>query len=141
MDRVEELNARISSRMKPSSAPHVVFSPRPASTKHMLFPLVDAVPPSTVPITSRPPVSFLPGNYAPFSGFDVDSDSELRNIKYAIQSDVRATYVPSSKSDLYVVKIPKEPSVQTHPHLFMHVVSEKPLLRVKEQLFNNVRLR
>jgi hypothetical protein len=141
MERVEELNARIASRFVASSPPDMTFSPRPASTKYMLFPMVDAVPPSQVPIASRPAVAFLPGNSAPRSGFSIDTESELRNIQYALQADDRAVYVPSSKSDLYVTHIPKAPVQQSHPLLFAHVVTNQPKLKVKEQLFNNVRLR
>jgi len=141
MERVEELNARIASRFRASSIPDVTFSPRPASTKYMLFPMVDAVPPSKTAIESRPTVTFLPGNSAPRSGFSIDAESDLRNIRYALQADDRAVYVPSSKSDLYVTNIPKAPLEQPHPLLFAHVVSTQPQLKVKEQLFNNVRLR
>jgi hypothetical protein len=141
MERVEELNARIASRFRASSVPDVTFSPRPAATKYMLFPMVDAVPPTKVAIASRPAVAFLPGNSAPFSGFSIDAESDLRNINYALQADYRAVYVPSSGSDLYVTGIPKTPSQQTHPLLFVHAVTNQPKLQVKEQLFNNVRLR
>jgi len=140
MERVEELNARIASRIRASSVPEVTFSPRPASTKYMLFPMVDAVAPSKVKIASQPAVAFLPSG-APFSGFSIDTESELRNINYALQNDYRAVYVPSSTSDLYVTHLPKTPSQQTHPLLFVHAVTHRPKLKVKEQLFNNVRLR
>ena len=141
MERVEELNARIAGRFRASSAPEVTFSPRPASTKYMLFPIVYAVPPSQAAIASQPAVAFLPGNSAPFSGYSIDAESELRNINYALQADYRAVYVPSSQSDLYVTHVPKESGRQPHPLLFVHAVSTQPRLKVKEQIFNNVRLR
>jgi hypothetical protein len=141
MERVEELNARIASRFRASSVPEVTFSPRPTSTKFVLFPMLDAVPPSRVPIHSRPAVNFLPGTYAPFSGYEIQVESDLRNIGYAIQKDYRSVYVPSSDSDMYVSRIPKEPTRQTHPLLFTHVVSSHQFPKFKEQIFNNVRLR
>jgi len=141
MERVEELNKRIASRFLASSDPPMTFSPRPVSTKYMLFPMVDAVPPAQVAIASRPAVAFLPATSAPFSGYSIDVESELRNIKYALQRDDRAVYVPSKKSDLYTTRIPSEPLKQTHPLLFVHAVSNQPVLKVKEHIFNNVRLR
>ena len=140
MDRVEELNRRIASRIQASSVPEMTFSPRPVGTKFVFFPMVASFSPAKVAIASQPAVAFLPGDSAPLS-FGVDTESELRNIKYALQADYRATYVPSSHSDLYVTRIPTEPLKQTHPLLFVHAVSEQPVLRVKEQIFNNVRLR
>ena len=141
MDRVEELNHRIASRFQASSVPEMTFSPRPVGTKFVMFPIVGSIPPAKVAISSQPAVAFLPGDSAPLSGFGVDTESELRNIKYALQADDRATYVPSSHSDLYVTRIPTEPIRQTHPLLFVHAVSDQPLIRVKEQIFNNVHLR
>ena len=141
MDRVEELNMRIASRNVASSAPGATFSPRPVSTKHMLFPMVDAVQPSTANIHSRQSVNFLPATTAPFSDFNIRIDSELRNIKYALQRDDRAVYVPSKSSDLYVNHVPKVELIQTHPLLFVHAISSQRVIPVKEQIFNNVRLR
>jgi len=141
MERVEELNKRIASRFQASSVPEVAFSPRPTSTKYMLFPMVDAVPPSTVPIVSHATPTFLPGSSAPFSGYEIDVESDLRNISYAIQADYRAVYVPNSQSDLYVTTVPREPTKQTHPLLFTHAVSSQAAPQFKENIFNNVRLR
>ena len=141
MDRVEELNARIALRNVASSAPEMSFYPRPVSTSHMLFPIVDAVPPTSVGIQSRHAVKFLPATTAPFRNFDVRIDSDLRNIKYALQADDRAVYVPAVSSDLYVTHVPKTDVAQPHPLLFVHAVSSQPFLKYKEQIFNNVRMR
>lgn len=141
MDRVDELNTRISSRNDASSTPGMTFSPRPVNTKYMLFPMVDAVQPTSVSIKNHHAVNFLPATTAPFRDFSIEVDSELRNIRYALQADDRATYVPSSSSDLYVNKVPKTRIVQTHPLLFVHAVSTVHHNNVKEQIFNNVRLR
>lgn len=141
MDRVDELNMRISSRNDASSTPGMTFSPRPVNTKYMLFPMVDAVQPTSIPIKTRQSVNFLPASSAPFRDFNIEVESNLRNIRYALQADDRAIYVPSSSSDLYVNKVPKTKIIQTHPLLFVHAVSSVQHNKVKEQIFNNVRLR
>ena len=137
MDRVEALNERIAAR-RDAAMPEMVFSPRPTPTKHVLFPIVDIVQPSKAVIQSKP-LNFLPGTTAPGIRH-IDLESELRNQIYALQRDDRAVYRPSPKSDLYVSRVPKLPNEQPHPLLFVHAKATATP-KLKEKLFNNVRLR
>jgi hypothetical protein len=143
MARVEELNARLYSRNVPSSAPPMVFSPRPVQTKYCKQPILDVHVAPSVPIRNSGPVAFLPGDGAPFSGFDVDVDSTLRNIDFALQRHPMAVYVPQSASDLYNSAAPRpQPVQQPHPMLFASVVAAPRAGPPASPLvFNNVRLR
>jgi hypothetical protein len=72
--------------------------------------------------TYNPHSCFNPGNAtAPWSGFasNINTESELRNQIYALQSCSQSVYVPSSKSDLYQNKFQiTNTTNQTHPLLF-----------------------
>jgi len=145
MARVEELNTRLYARNVPSGAPPMVFSPRPVPTKYTKQPILDVHVASNVPIRSVGPPVFLPGDSAPFNGFmdNIDVDSTLKNISFALQKHPMAVYVPESASDLYTPTPPRAQQVQQpHPMLFASVVARPtkgpppaPLL------FNNVRLK
>lgn len=104
-DRVEQLNDRIYSRYVPTFSPQMQFDPRPTPTKYMSFPISGGLPPVPTPIISRPSYdvssSFLPGDSAPWNGFDVNQESKLKNINFALQKCPQATYVPSSKSEMF----------------------------------------
>ena len=142
MDRVDELNDRIASRLQ-ADAPPMVFSPRPVSTKYVLFPVIDTVAQSRVPIESRLEPTYLPAQRAPFSSYmdRVEDETTLFNLRAAIQRDVRVGYVPASTSDLYAVSVPESRSIQTHPRLFSSVVASKQKLPETSKIFNNVTLR
>ena len=106
-DRVDQLNERIYGRNLPSSVPQMQFDPRPVPTKYCNpFP-VTAIPSPhpKVPIVVRPTFDtskvFLPGDSAPWNGFDVNKESQLRNINFALQKCPQAHYVPSTSSDMF----------------------------------------
>lgn len=145
MARVEELNARLYSRNVPSGSPPMVFSPRPVQTKYTNQPILDVHVAPTVPIRGIGAPVFLPGDSAPFNGFtdNIDVDSALKNINFALQKHPMAVYVPESASDLYKTAPPRPQQVQQpHPMLFASVVA--PPTRApppSPQIFNNVRLR
>ena len=104
-DRVEQLNDRIYSRYVPNCTPQMQFDPRPTPTKYTSFPIIGATPTVPTPIIARPVYntsqSFLPGNSAPWNGFDVNQESKLKNINFALQKCPQASYVPSSNSDMF----------------------------------------
>jgi len=86
---------------------------------------------------------FNPGNAkAPFSGYNANQESVLRNQIYALQDCSQATYVPSSKSDLYQVHWKQSDLSQPFPDLFQQQVfpSNNSYIHSKDvgyALFNN----
>lgn len=110
LNRVEDINNRILERNLPSSFLQQQFSSRPVSTKYSLLPILDTRKPSNENIIHRKPYdiseTFNPGTSAPFIGFskNINDESKLRNQFFALQRCEQSVYVPSSDSDLYVVK-------------------------------------
>jgi hypothetical protein len=127
-ERVDELNTRINTRHFPDSPLEPNFDPRSIPTKYSKFPIINRRKPThepTVPyLDYNQRVNFNPGTHrAPPSGFlnNIDTETILRNQTFALQKGAeQGIYVPSSKSDLYHVIVPKgsidEP--QPHPDLF-----------------------
>lgn len=134
MSRVEEINQRISERIKGDN-PQFLFSPRPVSTKYTLMPVIDerTYPKETIktkPVfdTSR---HFLPGSSAPISGKIDQIDTETKLIR-------PKDYTPSPTSDLYETVIPVTPSAQPFPLLFSHVrMKPNTTAYPEKQLFYN----
>ena len=125
INRTQELNSRIAERNIPSSYLQPQFSMRPVSTKYSLLPIVDIRAKSSVPIkttpTYNPKVTFNPGTaVAPWSGFvsNVNKESELRNMYFALQKCQQPTYIPSSKSDMYQTTVTGTNVQQPYPNLF-----------------------
>lgn len=118
MDRVQVLNDRIFERNIPSSILQQQFSQRPVSTKYSILPVLDRYKDSSVSIETRPIYKqnevFNPGTSAPFNGYvnAINDESRLRNQFFALQKSEQSVYVPSSKSDLYIVNIPEKPIEQ-----------------------------
>ena len=142
MDRVDELNARIAARLH-ADPPPMVFSPRPVSTKYVVFPVIDTLSESRVSIKSVIEPTYYPGQRAPFRSYmdRIEDETTLLNLRAAMQNDERIGYVPSSTSDLYFVHVPSTESIQTHPRLFTSVVASKQPVPMTAKLFNNVTLR
>ena len=119
-----EINNRIYDRNIPSQPLQPYLDVRPVMTKYSYFPIVDPRREVGVHLTQLPNYNvgkvFNPGNtQSPWSGFNVNQESVLRNQIYALQHCSLATYVPSSKSDLYQLSIPSSKTVeQTHELLF-----------------------
>jgi hypothetical protein len=132
--RVEDLNKRIYNRNLPNTQPQMCFSPRPVPTQYTTMPIMDQVAKASVPIkltsSFNTRTNFLPGDSAPWSGFknNVETESSLFNMYFALQACPQAYYIPSSQSELYN-KAPavgrKEP--QTHPELFRKDQASLPL--------------
>ena len=125
INRTQELNSRIAERNIPSSYLQPQFSMRPVSTKYALLPVVDIRAKSSVPIkitsTYNQKVTFNPGTaVAPWSGFvsNVNKESELRNMYFALQNCQQSQYIPSSKSDMYKTTVTGTNVQQPFPNLF-----------------------
>ena len=124
-ERAKQLNDRISDRNIPSASLQPQYSMRPVLSKYSIMPILDqratpSVPMDTFPVFN-PEQTFNPGNaQAPWSGFssNVNTESILRNQVFALQSCEQAYYVPSSKSDMYNVRVPEKYVEQPHPDLF-----------------------
>ena len=107
-ERVDELNQRIQSRIYSDSPLRPHFTPRPVLTKYSQFPIIDRRVEAKVPIQTY--LDYNVGSAsivgpAPIEGFqnNVAIESDLRNQFHAISSAPHRHYVPSSKSDLYVL--------------------------------------
>jgi hypothetical protein len=128
-ERVEELNERIIDRFHPdpirgqSNSLEPNFTPRSVSTKFSRFPIIESRTPPTVIYQPLPnyqvETQFNPGYRGPISGFNVDKETVLRNIPFALQADIApSTFIPSSESDLYKNYIVSRPVEQPYPKLF-----------------------
>ena len=90
------------------------------------MPIVDQVRTPVVDLEKRPIFNsekmFNPGNsMGPWEGYSskVDNESSIRNQFFANQSCVQGKFIPSSTSDMYVVKMEQEEKqYQPHQELF-----------------------
>lgn len=123
------INTRIYDRNIPSHVLQPYLSVRPVMTKYSIMPIVDPRTPIRTPLVQQPVYNtnevFNPGNaQAPWSGFatNINTESELRNQIYALQSCSQAVYVPSSNSDLYKFNFKNNSSnvQQPFPGLFQN---------------------
>ena len=124
-ERDVELSNRIAARNMPSRPLQPQFSMRPVSTKYALLPIIDRRAPASVPIHKEPTYSvenvFNPGDaQAPWSGFatNVNDESSLRGMFFALQNCEQKEYVPSSNSDMYHVEAVGRKEEQQFPGLF-----------------------
>jgi hypothetical protein len=120
----KETNDRIYDRNISSQPLQPYLDVRPVMTKYSIMPIVDPRRKISVPLTQMPNFNvqstFNPGNtQSPWSGFNVNEESVLRNQIYALQKCSQSEYVPNSKSDLYHWNLPiSKPVQQTHDLLF-----------------------
>ena len=101
-------NERIYNRNIPSQQLQPYLDVRAVPTKYSIMPIVDPRADIHAHLNQMPVYSpekvFNPGNsQGPWSGYAsaINTESELRSQIYALQSCPQATYVPSSRSDLY----------------------------------------
>jgi hypothetical protein len=123
--RVEELNKRLAARNVPSQPLQPQFSIRSVPTKYSKLPILDQRSVPSVPITCDPPYStttvFNPGNaQGPWSGFakNVNVESDLKSMFFALQNCDQSAYVPNSNSDLYNTRVAAQPVHNPHSLLF-----------------------
>ena len=103
-----ETNDRIYDRNLPSQPLQPYLNVRPVMTKYSKLPIVDPRSALSVKMNQLPTYNihqtFNPGDRSgPWSGYasQVNTESQLRNQVYALQSCDQAIYVPNSSSDLY----------------------------------------
>jgi hypothetical protein len=119
-----ETNNRIYDRNIPSQPLQPYLDVRPVMTKYSIMPIVDPRKKSNVSLNILPTYNtntvFNPGNtQSPWSGFNVNEESVLRNQIYALQKCSQSYYVPNTNSDLYTWKFNStKPIKQTHDLLF-----------------------
>ena len=137
IDRVEDLNKRISSRNIPDNSLKPNFSIRPQSTKMSIFPILDFKTKPNVYLhyykNNAPGETFNPGtSNGQFSAYakNINNESILQNRIYAKQRCEQANYVPGMNSDLYVPRLDRnsEDTTQPFPGLF-----EKPAIPYRDE--------
>ena len=128
INRLEDINSRISERNLPSSFLQQQFSMRPISTKYSTMPILDARVKPIVPIIYKQPYqigsTFNPGSSSPFVGFssNVNDESRLRNQFFGLQNCEQSVYVPKSNSDLFMVNV--SGGQRSEPVLFPNLFAE-----------------
>jgi hypothetical protein len=152
--RVDDLNSRISSRQFSDKPLRPNFDPRPVPTKYSLFPIIERRAPRTIAIDPvnihKVENNFNPSTRKyPFSSFqnNIDQEIYLRNQGVVMSKDDGAHYVPSSKSELYGVRLPETvgTGVHQHPLLFQKHQFHSPLPDIttgkigQSSLFNHTR--
>jgi hypothetical protein len=136
MERIEQINQRISQRNTTDTTPAFYFSPRPVPTKYTTLPILDQIQTSKTKTEYTKPYDvekdYLPGNSAPWSGFveNIDIETRLR---------LEQGYIPSSKSSLYIKpNIPSVNTLQPYPGLFANAVSSSSTPTFKQnRIFYN----
>jgi hypothetical protein len=116
------MNQRLYDRNVPTGFLQPYLDFRPAMTKYTYLPIVEPHVQTPAPQqqpTYNPHQTFNPGSRAPWSGYQVNTESILRNQIYALQKGSQAVYVPSSTSDLYAYSMPKPQQQQQQPHPFL----------------------
>ena len=124
-EKTNTINNRSFQRNIPSQTLQPYLDARPVSTKYSYMPVVDPRKVNNVSLNQMPTFNventFNPGNAnGPWSGYasSVNKESELRNQIYALQTCSQATYIPSSKSDLFHLNWNQVPIQQPFPNLF-----------------------
>jgi len=102
----EQTNHRIYNRNIPSQPLQAYLDVRPVMTKYSIMPIVDPRAKVVVPMIQNPTYNvetvFNPGNReAPWSGYNANDESILRNQIFALQKGSQKEYVPNSTSNLY----------------------------------------
>jgi len=119
-----ETNNRIYDRNIPSQPLQPYLNVRPVMTKYSIMPIVDPRKENTVKLNKLPIYNvnnvFNPGNsQSPWSGYNVNNESILRNQIFALQKCSQSVYVPNSNSDLYKYTFKSNNNLkQTHELLF-----------------------
>jgi len=144
----DSINNRICDRNRPSKPLQPYLDVRPVMTKYSILPIVDPRARINVPMEQQsvysPEKVFNPGStQGPWSGYAsaINTESDLRNQIYALQSCPQATYVPSSKSDLYEYNLNnRSTNIGEFQGLFQEEKFEKfnpNTENIANELFNN----
>jgi len=147
-ERVDIINDKIYERNIPSINPQILLDSRPNATKYTHLAVYDDKPLSTVSFEKRKLYNvnedFLPGTSGPVSSYivNVDDESGLRNMFFALQKNDRAEYLPNTDSDMYKVEISGKKINNNHKLLSYNNIenckSQKiPKSLMDDGLFNN----
>ena len=121
--RVEELNDRIFTRNIANRPVTSSIDVRATPTRYVKMPIVNM---RSVPKVQCPHVlpfnvhkQFFPGNTkSPWDGYNVDTETVLRNQQFALQKSEQNVYVPSSNSDLYAKTVPSQIYTGRYQNMF-----------------------
>lgn len=129
--RLDELNARLSSRIYPDLVIPQSITPRSVETRQTILgkstdPRTNAVEMNIYPVAnSSIRDNFISGDTGEPNWFlaNIDTETVLRNHCFALQKGgvaPQATYIPASNSELYKTTLPFNTNVveQPFPHLF-----------------------
>ena len=126
--RTTELSERIYKRNQSTIPMQMNFDPRSASTRRIVMPIIDCNRPSFEKIERRPVFNTelncsSNADSLPFNGYqhNIDVESKLKNINFALQAAPQSKFIPNSKSDLYDTSYltpPIEKSRMTNQLLF-----------------------
>ena len=107
-NRTTELSERIYSRHQATIPMQMNFDPRAVNTRRVVMPIIDCIKPSFEKVERRPTfntkLNFAGGaSSLPFNGYqsNIDTESKLKNINFALQAAPQSKFIPNSKSDLY----------------------------------------
>jgi hypothetical protein len=159
-DRVDALNNRIIDRQFPDIELRPNYDPRSVSTKYIKFAITDPIQKKSEFKSyncntnsslgnSKLPVFYSGSNNAP-SLRNIDIETNLRNQTVALQHGAyQSIYVPSSKSELYNIEIPKSSleGEQPFPELFNQTKTHNSIFPSisnninigKQEFFNHTR--
>ncbi len=121
----QTLNDEISVRNRASEDLEQTFFEGPVQTKYVKFPMLDCRKKSNIPIKQLPNYDtkrvFNPGYRGAYSGYNVDTESQLMNKFDVLQKCPQRQYIPNSTSDMYhseylipTNKRPYKPSIIEH---------------------------
>jgi hypothetical protein len=121
LKRNEYLNGEIFIRNRASEDLEQTFFEGPVQTRYVKFPMLDCRNKSSVPIKQLPNYNtkrvFNPGYRGAYSGYNVETESQLMNKFDVLQKCTQRNYVPSSTSDLfhneYLIPTNKQPYKRT----------------------------
>lgn len=152
-ERVDELNDRIHSRTKADYHLAPNFTPRSAPTRQTLLPMITHRAPANINI--KPALDhYVHLNFnssttrGPPSGYinNVDIETSLRNQNTVLQHGApQGIYIPSSKSDLYNVRVPVSsvshvqpfPNISKVERIYTHIPDSLQRNQIGVDQFNN----
>ena len=105
LEKIPTINERIFSRNRADTDLEKLLSCRPVKTRQVEFPMLDCKKRSSEPIHKTVKYNtnliFNPSAKGPYSGYNVDLETQLFNQNTPLQKCVQNKYIPSSQSDLY----------------------------------------
>ena len=105
MHRREPWNNKIFRRNNVDNTLETLFSSRPSSTRQVEYPILDCIKNSNITIakTAKHHISnnFTGNSSGPYSGYNVDLETQLSNRNTVLQKCPQSKYIPNSNSDMY----------------------------------------